>query len=81
MAYLLQDVVKGQCEDTVTLIWVMYTNGTSEIVEWKRLEDLLAGNGIAEFYRPSELRWVTLGSDRVRGDGGSYAGPERRCAS
>ncbi|MGD0231150.1 MAG: GSU3473 family protein [Syntrophorhabdales bacterium] len=59
-------------------LWVRYVNGGSDVVGQKMLDDLLARNEIAQFYRPSESRWVTLGIDRIRGDGGRYLGPERR---
>jgi hypothetical protein len=59
-------------------LWVRYTNGTSDVVGQKMLDDLLAEKAIEQFYRPSESRWVTLGVDSIRGVGGCYVGPERR---
>jgi hypothetical protein len=59
-------------------IWVRYMNGASDVVGQKMLNELLAGNEIAQFYRPSESRWVTLGVDLIRGTGGRYVGPDRR---
>ncbi len=59
-------------------LWIRYTNGTDDVVGQKLLDDLLARNEVAQFYRPSESRWVTLGIDPIRGDGGRYIGPERR---
>jgi hypothetical protein len=59
-------------------LWVKYTNGVSDVVNQKLLDELIAGNTLKEFYRPSESRWVTLGVDVIRGTGGSYVGPDRR---
>ena len=59
-------------------LWVRYLSGVDDIVGQKMLDDLLARDEIAQFYRPSESRWVTLGIDPIRGDGGRYVGPERR---
>jgi len=59
-------------------LWVRYTNGTDDVVGQKMLDDLLARNEIVQFYRPSESRWVALGIDQIRGNGGRYVGPERR---
>jgi hypothetical protein len=59
-------------------LWVVYANGASDVVAQKMLDDLLARNEIAQFYRPSESRWVTVGVDSIRGHGGRYVGPERR---
>ena len=59
-------------------LWVRYANGTSDVVGQKMLDDLLAENRVAQFYRPSESRWITLGIDAIRGHGGRYVGLERR---
>jgi len=39
---------------------------------------LITTNEIKKFYRPSEERWITVGKDAVRGEGGYYTGPDRR---
>jgi|WetSurMetagenome_2_1015567.scaffolds.fasta_scaffold442614_2 hypothetical protein len=57
---------------------IRYTNGTIDIVGKTMLDVLLARDEIAQFYRPSESRWVTVGNDPVRGNGAGYVGPERR---
>jgi len=62
----------------MTHLWIRYANGGSDIVGQKMLDDLLARHEIAQFYRPSESRWATLGIDPVREGGGHYVGPERR---
>ena len=59
-------------------LWVRYMNGVSDVVDQKLLDELLARNEVAQFYRPSESRWVTLGVDAIRGAGGRYVGPDRR---
>ncbi len=60
-------------------LWIRYANGTSDVVGQKMLDELLARNKVAQFYRPSESRWITLGIDPIRGDGGGfYIGPDRR---
>jgi hypothetical protein len=59
-------------------LWVRYANGVSDVVGQKLLDDLIARKEVAQFYRPSESRWVTLGVDSIRGTGGQYLGPERR---
>jgi hypothetical protein len=57
---------------------IRYTNGTIDVVGKTMLDALLARDEVAQFYRPSESRWVTVGNDPVRGNGAGYLGPERR---
>lgn len=59
-------------------LWIRYANGVSDVVNQKLLDDLIEGNALKEFYRPSESRWVKLGVDMIRGTGGNYLGPDRR---
>lgn len=59
-------------------LWVKYANGVNDVVNQKLLDELIAGNALKEFYRPSESRWVKPGVDPVRGFGGRYIGPDRR---
>jgi hypothetical protein len=59
-------------------LWVRFNNGKSDIVPQEMLHGLIASEDIAQFYRPSESRWITLGIDRIRGKGGRYGGPDRR---
>lgn len=40
------------------------------------LDKLVASGKIVKFYRSTG--WVFIGRDKVRGNGGTYAGPERR---
>jgi len=62
----------------VVHVHVRYINNAYDVVNDVALDDLIAASRIKEFYRPSEKRWVVLGTDAVRGIGGAYAGPERR---
>ena len=57
---------------------VKYQNNNYDIVPDSMLNELISSLKIKQFYRFSEQRWVTVGSDRIRGIGGSYSGPERR---
>ncbi len=59
-------------------IWVRYKKGTEDVVNQSTLDHLLAMDAIERFYRTSEARWVVVGTDRVRQNGGHYKGPERR---
>ena len=59
-------------------LWVSFNNGKSDIVPQEMLHGLIASEEISQFYRPSESRWITLGIDRIRGEGGRYTGPDRR---
>jgi hypothetical protein len=61
-------------------IRVMYKNNKYDIVPDFMLHQLISSLKIKQFYRYSEQKWVTVGSDRIRGIGGSYSGPERRVA-
>lgn len=59
-------------------IRVVYKNDSYDYVTVPKFEELLLMNQIKKFYRYSEARWVQLGVDPVRGNGGFYKGPERR---
>ncbi len=59
-------------------IKVKYQNNDYDIVPDLMLNELISWKKIRQFYRSSEGRWVTVGSDPIRGIGGSYPGPERR---
>lgn len=58
------------------LVMVRYVDNEYGIVEDYCLDYLIATGKVLEFARSSE--WVTIGSDRIRGNGGTYDGPERR---
>jgi hypothetical protein len=57
---------------------VKYRNNVEDIVPGPMLDQLIASGSITQFFRPSEQRWVVLGSEKTRGMGGSYEGIERR---
>jgi hypothetical protein len=59
-------------------IEIKYQNNSYDIVPDFMLNELITSLKVKQFYRFSEERWVTVGSDRIRGTGGSYSGPERR---
>jgi len=57
---------------------VKYKNNVEDIVPGPMLDELIAEGSIKQFFRPSEQKWIILGSDKTRGMGGSYEGKERR---
>lgn len=60
------------------LIKVKYTNNRFDLIKGEMLEGFLAEGKIRQFYRYSEDRWVTFGSDPIRSSQKIYTGPERR---
>lgn len=62
-------------------IKVIYRDGKYDMVRAFRLDFFLAEDRIEKFYRNSEQRWITIGTDPIRGPGQEkipYAGRERR---
>jgi len=57
---------------------VKYRNNVEDIVPAPMLDKLITSGSIKQFFRPSEQRWIILGSDKTRGMGGTYEGIERR---
>jgi hypothetical protein len=57
---------------------VKYQNDTHAFVDDYLLEDLIRSNQIKQFFRPSEKRWITIGTDPVRSGKSFYRGKERR---
>jgi hypothetical protein len=57
---------------------VQYHNEKFDYVNDFALGKLITTNEIKSFYRPSEEKWIKIGTDAVRGTGGYYAGPDRR---
>jgi len=49
-----------------------------DYVPGDQLDALIGKDEITHFYRPSEEKWISVKFDPVRGNGGSYHGPERR---
>ena len=68
----------GGDDMAVTYVNVRYTKENYGITPRRLLDELIAANKIIQFYRESEKKWVTVGTDPIRGMGGVYAGPERR---
>jgi hypothetical protein len=60
------------------MVKLRYTIETEGFASRSLLNELIASNKIIQFYRESEKRWVTVGTDPIRGMGGTYSGPERR---
>lgn len=57
-------------------ITVKYQNNTVDAIETSLLDELIASHKIKQFLRAEG--WVTVGTDPIRGSGGSYEGPDRR---
>jgi len=62
----------------IEYINVRYSKYAYGMTPRQLLNELIASNQILKFYRNSEKRWVTVGTDPIRGMGGTYIGPERR---
>jgi hypothetical protein len=60
------------------LLRVHYEDGSHGEVDARTLDRLLFGKTRRQFYRPSEVRWVNVYRDPIRGLGGDYGGPDRR---
>jgi len=58
------------------LIKAEYPDGHIEFVTPDALDELIASRKITRFLRSDG--WTSVGSDMIRGEGGSYDGPERR---
>ncbi len=58
---------------------VVYKKKSFDYIPADRLSMLITLDEITHFYRPSEKRWVSIRFDAIRGAGGRYSGPERRC--
>jgi hypothetical protein len=74
-------IIRSSCvkkRDAMRYLTVQYKNNVEDIVPGPMLDELIASSSIKQFFRPSEQRWVLLGSDKTRGMGGSYEGIERR---
>jgi hypothetical protein len=59
---------------------VIYSDNRHDIVPDFVLESLIRSRKVKQFYRYSELKWVTIGIDPVRGQKrrSGYDGAERR---
>jgi hypothetical protein len=56
----------------------MYPDYRYDYVNTAALDRLIDSREIAKFLRPSEDRWVMIGKDPIRGQGGAHQGGERR---
>ena len=59
-------------------IEVEYPDGRHAFVDDYLLEGLIISKKIKRFFRPSEKRWIAIGTDPVRSWKGDYCGKERR---
>ena len=60
------------------LIKVKYTNNRFDLIKGEMLEGFLEEGKVRQFYRYSEDRWITVGSDPMRSGEKIYPGPEMR---
>jgi hypothetical protein len=58
------------------LIPVIFSDNSPGQAKTEELDELINNRKIISFRRSG--RWVRVGLDPVRGDGGRYKGPERR---
>jgi len=73
---LRQDVLEVKMKHE--LIQVKYRNGQEGIVDDVTLNELILSHKIEQFYRPSQEKWINIGTDPVRIRESEYGGPERR---
>lgn len=62
-------------------IRVMYKDGKYDMIRAFRLDHFLGEDKIGKFFRNSEKRWVTIGTDPIRKnrrEEGPHTGNERR---
>jgi len=57
---------------------IQYQNNKFDYINCEILDQLIRKRRIKRFYRPSEDKWVVIGIDPIRGNGGDHAGQERR---
>ena len=62
------------------VLHIQYQNNKFDYVNNYILDRLINKRRIKRFFRPSEEKWVILGIDSIRGNGGDYEGQERRQA-
>jgi len=60
------------------VLHIQYQNNAFDYVNSEILDHLIHTRRIKRFYRPSEDKWVIIGIDPIRGNGGDYDGQERR---
>lgn len=59
------------------IIRVMFNDLHYDYLKDVILDEFIRTNQIVKIYRNSE-GWIVVGKDHIRGDGGTYTGPERR---
>jgi hypothetical protein len=60
------------------VLHIQYQNNRFDYVNSHILDKLINARRVKRFYRPSEEKWVIIGIDPIRGNGGDYEGQERR---
>jgi hypothetical protein len=60
------------------VLHIQYQNNKFDYVRSNILDKLIYARRVKRFYRPSEEKWVIIGVDPIRGNGGDYDGQERR---
>lgn len=62
------------------VLHIQYQNNKFDYVNHYFLDRLINTRRIKRFFRPSEEKWVIIGVDPIRGNGGDFEGQERRQA-
>ena len=60
------------------VLHIQYQNNKFDYVNHYILGKLINKRRVKRFFRPSEEKWVIIGVDPIRGNGGDYEGHERR---
>ncbi len=60
------------------VLHIQYQNNKFDYINCEILDQLIRMRRIKRFYRPSEDKWVIIGIDPIRGNGGDHDGRERR---
>ncbi len=60
------------------VLHIQYQNNKFDYITSEILDQFIHKRKIKRFYRPSEERWVVIGIDPIRGNGGDHDGRERR---
>jgi hypothetical protein len=60
------------------VLHIQYHNNKFDYINCEILDQLINTRRIKRFYRPSEEKWVVIGIDPIRGNGGDHEGKERR---
>jgi hypothetical protein len=62
------------------VLHIQYRNNKFDYISSEILDNLINKRRVKRFYRPSEEKWVVIGIDPIRGNGGDHEGQERRRA-